>query len=64
MRVALPILFSALVGCTQPAPRYLTAEQDAEMRAYCEPAGCEIVPTPMWRQIEQIIRRVLGGAGV
>lgn len=51
-------------GCAQPAQRYLTEAQDAEMRATCEPAGCNIVPRPLWVQIEQLLRRTLGGAGI
>lgn len=55
------VLLAPLVACSSAPPvpeRFLTAEQDAEMRNVCEPAGCQIVPTPAWVQIEAILRRM------
>lgn len=47
-----------LAGCAED--RYLSKEQDAEMRGLCEQqGGCTVLPTPMWKQIE----RILGIAG-
>jgi len=41
-------------GC---ADRYLTEEQDAEMRNICETAGCTVIPNPIWFQIRDILKR-------
>jgi len=45
-----------LAGCST---RYLTAEQDAELREACEATGCKVVPSPIWRQIEEILRMIV-----
>lgn len=46
-------LLAPLYGC---AERYLSKEQDDEMRSLCEQqGGCTVVPTPMWKQIERIL---------
>lgn len=52
------ILFLALLsGCALIPDRYLTPEEDAEMRAVCEHAGgCVLVPGPQW----ELIKRALG----
>jgi hypothetical protein len=49
-------LAALTTGCA--AERYLTDEQDAKMREICSTAGCEVVPTPLWQQIEIILRRI------
>lgn len=46
----------ALAGCAET--RYLTKEQDDEMRANCEAHGCKVVPNPVWNQIEQLLRQL------
>lgn len=46
-----------LGGCA--SPRYLTEEQDAEIRKVCEPAGCHVMPMPLWREIQQFFRQLL-----
>lgn len=47
-------------GCasTSSPERYLTAEQDAEMRNVCDPHGCQVIPYPAWVQIEAILKRM------
>lgn len=52
--IASIVLALMLTGCATEE-RYLTAEQDAKMREICEPAGCEVVPSPVWQQIERIL---------
>lgn len=52
MKVALLVLL--LAGCANG--RYLTDEEDAELRKNCEPAGCVSVPVPVFNQILQILR--------
>lgn len=52
----------ALAGCA--ADRYLTAEQDAEIRATCEAHGCKVVPSPLWEQIEAWLRSMSGRQGL
>lgn len=45
-----------LDGCA--AERYLTSEEDAEMRRQCAAGGCTCLPTEKWNQIEQLLRRL------
>ena len=52
------LLCLCLAGCAQD--RYLTAEEDAELRAKCEATNCAIVPMPLWIQIEALIKRFAG----
>lgn len=49
------VLLSAL-GCAEA--RYLTKEQDAEMREKCT-EGCVVVPAPL---MQEVIRRLQGNA--
>lgn len=49
------LLLVALPGCA--SGRFLTQEQDDEMRANCAEHGCAVIPTPVWQQIEQVLRR-------
>jgi len=51
----LSVFLLALLGACA-APRYLTVEQDAEMRESCESAGCVTVPLPIWQKIEQMLQ--------
>lgn len=44
-------------GCA--TERKLTAEQDEAVHRECAPAGCRMVPLPIWRQIEQLLRQLL-----
>lgn len=48
------IIIAGLVGCAED--RWLTKEEDAEMRAACEPyGGCMLVPNPLWKKIQQLL---------
>lgn len=47
------LLILLLSGCA--SDRYLTKDQDDEMRRSCEPEGCAIVPNPLWKQIEYLL---------
>lgn len=51
------ILMAVLTGCA--SDRYLTAEEDAALRARCEATGCKVVPMPLWQQIEELIRSLV-----
>lgn len=42
-----------LAGCSQ---RFLTVEQDKEIHEKCKATGCTMVPTPVWREIQQYFR--------
>lgn len=37
---------------------FLTVEQDEAMRKLCSPAGCRVMPSPMWREIQQYFRNL------
>ena len=52
--LALAMLLAPLGGC---AERILTVEQDAEMKAACDEVGCTVIPNPIWRQMESILKR-------
>lgn len=54
------VVLTLLSGCAS-TPRFLTEEQDAEMRTAC-PGECVVLPLELWRQIERVIRAVMGGA--
>ncbi len=43
-------------GCA--SERFLTQEEDDEMRAHCAEHGCAVIPNPAWQQIEQLLRRL------
>ena len=58
MRYVLAFLIILMPGCA--TERYLTAQEDAELRAKCEPANCAIVPLKLLKQIEQLIRSMGG----
>jgi hypothetical protein len=48
------LLALALPGCAED--RWLTKEEDAEMRAACEPVGgCAVIPNPVWKQIQRAL---------
>lgn len=45
-----------LPGCST---RYLTEEQDAQLREVCErQGGCTVLPTPTWNEIRDILRQL------
>lgn len=52
-----------LAGCaTPPAPssRYLTEQQDRELREACEqPGGCMIIPYPLWEEIKRLLAPIV-----
>jgi hypothetical protein len=58
--LALIVALGTLSGCAED--RYLTKEEDAEMRAYCEPQpqGCAVLPMHEWKQIEKLLQRMNG----
>jgi hypothetical protein len=46
-----------LTGCT--SGRWLSKDEDAAMRAACEPkGGCVVVPRPDWQRIEDTLKRL------
>ena len=47
-----------LAGCAANETRFLSKEQDESMRKICEPAGCRVVPLPLWQEIQQIFRQL------
>lgn len=55
-------LIILMPGCA--SDRYLTAEEDAELRAQCEPhpGHCIAIPMPLWKKIEQLLRMMAGSA--
>ena len=66
--IAAVLLAVALSACAvqPPAPverRYLTAEEDAQLRANCEKVegGCVMIPAPIWEKIKAILERVMRG---
>lgn len=68
-RAAIPLLLIAVIcgaallqGCA--SDRYLTEEQDAELRKVCEAQGCTMVPTPLWQQIEAWLKAMSRGQGL
>jgi len=55
MKLAPLILALALSGCAT-TDRYLTEEQDKEMRATCDADGCIIVAGKAWAQIQHMLK--------
>lgn len=47
------ILTPLLYGCAED--RYLSKDEDQEMRETCTPHGCMIIPAPVWKQIERAL---------
>jgi hypothetical protein len=60
MRYVLAFLIILMPACA--SDRYLTAAEDAALRAKCEATDCAIVPMPLWIQIQQFIRSMSGTA--
>ena len=62
MKYILAFLIILMPGCA--SDRYLTAEEDAELRQKCEPhpGHCVAVPMPIWLKIEQLLRAMSGTA--
>lgn len=52
------ILVLLLSGCAVP-DRFLTKEQDDEMRKVCE-EGCVTLPVSVWIQIQQVFQQFKG----
>jgi protein involved in sex pheromone biosynthesis len=50
------ILF--LSGCA--SNRYLSEEQDAQMREACEATGCAVIPGDKWEQIKKLLGSIVG----
>lgn len=47
-------IVAGLSGCAED--RWLTKEEDAQMRSICEPVGgCALIPNPMWEQIKRVL---------
>ena len=59
--LVIAVLAAAVLTTGCASGRYVTDEQDAELREACEPAGCRVVPAPLWQRIEQLLR-ALGGS--
>jgi len=65
MRILATLVIAALLGAcaTPPQARWLTQEEDAAMRARCMPVGgCALVPMPLWKQIESLLKHLAGTA--
>ena len=62
-RLLFAFLIILMPACA--SDRYLTAAEDAELRARCEPhpGHCVAIPMPIWKQIE-LLRRSLGGTAI
>jgi hypothetical protein len=57
VRAAALIALILLAGCS--SGRWLSKDEDAEMRAACEPkGGCVVIPKPEWKAIEQTLKRL------
>lgn len=48
-------LLAGISGCA--STRYLSEQEDAEMREKCEATGCVAIPVPLYRQILEYIQR-------
>ena len=53
MRIAALALVAALSGCA--TDRYLTEEQDREMRATCVD-GCMVIAGPAWERLRKAVK--------
>lgn len=53
------LLALLLLGCAED--RFLSKEEDEELRQSCEQVECVVVPVPVWLQIMQ---RLNGGTGI
>lgn len=42
-----------LTGCA--SERYLTAQEDADLRKACEERGCVIIPSDLWGQVKRLL---------
>jgi hypothetical protein len=52
------LVVTLLFGCTGCASeRFLTEEQDTEMKASCEEHGCTVIPNPIWFQMLEKLKR-------
>lgn len=56
---AILLLALLLLGCAED--RFLSKEEDEELRQSCEQVECVVVPVPVWLQIMQ---RLNGGTGI
>lgn len=60
-RVLLAFLIILMPACA--SDRWLTVEEDADLRARCEPhGGCTAIPTPIWLKIEMLLKHLAGTA--
>ena len=59
------ILLLVMGGCSSPPERYLTAEQDAQMRQNCEQDGCVVIPETVFQEMVRRMRQfgALAGRG-
>lgn len=55
--LAVLLMIVVPLACACAETRYLTKEQDDEMRARCDPQGCTVIPNPVWLQIEHFLKR-------
>ena len=49
-----------LLGCASAPERYLSLEEDAELRAKCEGQNCVVIPASVLQQLLQQIRGLRG----
>lgn len=55
------LILLLLTGCAQD--RYLSAQEDAQMKADCEPVGgCVYMPSQIWQRIQAILNQRRGTA--
>jgi hypothetical protein len=59
------ILLLIMSGCAPQPDRYLTAEQDAQMRENCERDGCVVIPETVFQEMVRRMRQfgALAGRG-
>jgi hypothetical protein len=58
MRTIVALAATLLVGCATVEERYLTKEQDDEMRQHCAESGCTVIPNAQWNMIERILQQL------
>ena len=54
------LIAALLIGCAAAPERYLSLEEDAELRAKCEGQNCVVVPASVLQQLLQQIRGMRG----
>lgn len=52
------LLLVLLGGCAAQPDRYLTQEQDAQMRENCEQDGCVVIPDSVFQEMVQRMQQM------